>query len=62
MGYDYWYYAPTAFELQILIWLSLLCNSMNVMTTRKRKVFAVILSALLALDMSVLIYVVHKLI
>ena len=32
------------------------------MTTKKRKVFAVILSALLALDMSVVIYVVHKLI
>lgn len=32
------------------------------MTTRKRNVFAVILSALLALDMSVVIYVVHKLI
>ena len=32
------------------------------MSTRKRRVFAVILSALLALDMSVVIYVVHKLI
>jgi len=51
-----------AFELQIMILLSVFSNSIHFMTTRKRKLFAVILSALLALDMSVVIYVVHKLI
>jgi len=33
-----------------------------IMTTRKRTAYSVILSLLLALDMSVVIYVVHKLI
>jgi hypothetical protein len=44
------------------ILFSLIFNSIDFMTTRKRNAFAIILSALLALDMSVVIYVVHKLI
>jgi hypothetical protein len=37
-------------------------NSIHIMTTRKRTAYSVILSLLLALDMIVVIYVVHKLI